>query len=165
MEIAEGTVVSVHYSVRTADGTDVDSSEGRDPLVYLHGSGQIVNGLESALAGKKAGDHVDATVEPAEAYGEYDQGLDLKVPLAAFPEEARAELEPGAQFAAEHPERNEAMLFTVIEVSDETAVITGNHPLAGQTLVFSVDVVEVRSATDEEKQHGHAHGPDGHHHD
>jgi FKBP-type peptidyl-prolyl cis-trans isomerase SlyD len=165
MLIAANSVVSFHYRVTLDDGTPVDSSEGDEALTYLHGHGQIVDGLEAALLGKQSGDHVDARLEPAEAYGEYDDELDLEVPLDAFPEDARAELQTGAQFAADHPTREgEPIVFTVIELRGEELAITGNHPLAGKTLRYSVDVVEVRAATEQELAHGHAHGAHGHDH-
>lgn len=165
MKIAKDSVVSFHYRVATAEGEPVDQSEKNEPLTYLHGSGQIVSGLEKALLGHEAGDHVDARISPEEGYGEYDERLNLRIPLKAFPDGARAQLEPGFQFVSEHPQDDdEEVLFTVVELQPDSVIVTGNHPLAGKTLVFEVDIVEVRQATEEELSHGHAHGPDGHHH-
>jgi FKBP-type peptidyl-prolyl cis-trans isomerase SlyD len=166
MNIAKNMVVSLNYSARTPEGQEVDSSEGQGPLVYLHGYEQVLPGLERALEGKTAGDHVAISLAPADAYGEYDDGLDLRVPKDAFPEDAWAQIQPGVRFVAAHPaEPEREVLFHVIELEDDTALITGNHPLAGETLNFEVDVIEVREATLAELAHGHAHGDDAHDHD
>jgi FKBP-type peptidyl-prolyl cis-trans isomerase SlyD len=164
MRIDNNSVVSFHYRVATTEGEQVDKSE-TEPLTYLHGKAQIVPGLEEALAGKQAGDKVKAQVPPEKAYGAHDPHLDLRVPVDAFPADARPRLEPGFRFVAEHPERaGEHVQYTVHAREGEEVLISGNHPLAGQTLIFDVEVVEVRKATDEELAHGHAHGPGGHHH-
>jgi FKBP-type peptidyl-prolyl cis-trans isomerase SlyD len=165
MLIAKNTVVSFHYQVATAEGETVDQSKEGEPLTYLHGTAQIIPGLEDALLGKNPGDHVEATVPPERGYGPYDKQLDLALPMEAFPDEARKDLQPGFRFMAEHPHKeDEQVMFTVHAVQGDQVMISGNHPLAGQTLLFKVDVVEVRAATAEELSHGHAHGPGGHHH-
>ncbi len=165
MDIAKNSVVSFHYQVATMNGETVDKSEEGQPMVYLHGTSQIIPGLEEALLGHHAGEHVEAKVPPEKGYGGYDADLDLRVPLDAFPDEARTKLEPGYRFVAEHPSRaGEELMFTVHQVEGADVLISGNHPLAGKTLVFTLDVVEVRPATSEELSHGHAHGPGGHHH-
>ena len=165
MQIAQHSVVSFHYKVATADGEQVDSSAEGQPMTYLHGSGQLIAGVEAALLGKRTGDHVDATIPPEQGYGVYDANLDREVPLDSFPKDGRKELKPGFTFAAEHPEKDgERVMFTVIEVEGQAVRITANHPLAGQTLLFTIDVAAVRAATAEELNHGHAHGPGGHHH-
>lgn len=165
MQIAKNSVVSFHYKVATADGETVDQSEDGKPMTYLHGGGQLIAGVEEAMLGKKAGDHVEATIPPEKGYGVYDANLDREVPLDAFPKDARKELKAGFTFAAEHPEKDgERVMFTVMEVDGEAVRITANHPLAGQTLLFTIDVAEVRKASAEELSHGHAHGPGGHHH-
>ena len=165
MRIESGKVVALHYKVTTEGGEPRDSSGPDEPLWYLHGYGQIVPGLETALEGRRAGDGVEMTLSPEEGYGEHDPELDLKIPLASFPEEMRDELEPGMQFGAAHPDDpEEDVLFSVVAVQGEHVLVTGNHPLAGETLHFEVHVVSVRDATEDELEHGHAHGPDGHHH-
>ena len=165
MLIAKNSVVSFQYHVATAEGETVDQSRDGEPLTYLHGTSQIIPGLEDALQGKKKGDHVEATVPPERGYGVYDGQLDLSLPMEAFPDEARKELEPGFRFMAEHPTKEgEQVMFTVHAVQGEQVMISGNHPLAGKTLLFKVDVVDVRPATADELAHGHAHGPGGHHH-
>jgi FKBP-type peptidyl-prolyl cis-trans isomerase SlyD len=165
MLIAKNSVVSFHYKVATADGEQVDRSEEGKPMSYLHGSGQLIAGVEEAMIGKQKGDHVETTIPPEKGYGVYDANLDREVPLDAFPKDARKELKPGFNFVAEHPEKDgERVMFTVMEIEGESVRITANHPLAGQTLLFTIDVVDVRPATAEELSHGHAHGPGGHHH-
>lgn len=163
-KIEDNKVVSLHYKVTTEGGEPRDNS-GAEPLLYMHGQGQIVPGLEAALEGRSAGDGVSVTLTPAEGYGEHDPNLDLKIPLERFPDDMRDELEPGLQFGAEHPDdEDEHVVFSVVAVQGDHVLVTGNHPLSGETLTFEVSVVEVRDATPEEIEHGHAHGPGGHHH-
>lgn len=164
MQIAANRVVSIHYQVATAEGESVDASQPGEPLVYLHGQGQIIGGLERALLGKAAGDKVAVEVAPKDGYGEYDPELDVAVPLDAFPKDLRAKLVPGAQFHAEHPTKGTEAVFTVHKVEGGSAYCSGNHPLAGKTLQFKVEIADVRDATKDELSHGHAHGPGGHHH-
>jgi FKBP-type peptidyl-prolyl cis-trans isomerase SlyD len=164
MRIDKDTIVSFHYRVATAEGEQVDQSQG-EPLTYLHGQQQIVPGLEEALVGKQKGDKVEATVAPEKGYGAHDPNLDLRVPLDAFPANARERLAPGFRFVADHPSKaGEQVQYTVHAREGDDVLISGNHPLAGQTLVFNVEVVDVRAASAEELEHGHAHGPGGHHH-
>jgi len=160
MQAVKEKVVSIHYTVKGADGEVIDSSEGRDPLVYLHGAQNIVPGLERALEGKAAGDDLAVTVAPEEAYGQLNESLIQPVPKAQFPEGVEPQI--GMQFQAQ----SEAgpRLVRVVEIAEETVTLDGNHPLAGQTLNFDVSVVDVRDATPEELQHGHVHGPGGHQH-
>lgn len=165
MQIAKDTVVSMHYRVATAEGEHVDASAPGEPLVYLHGHQGIIPGLEAALAGKAAGDKVTAEVAPAQGYGEHDPGLDLVVAIDAFPADARSHLQPGFRFRAEHPQKDgEQVIFTVAKVDGEQVFVSGNHPLAGKTLNFQVEIAAVRQATAEELSHGHVHGAGGHHH-
>jgi FKBP-type peptidyl-prolyl cis-trans isomerase SlyD len=165
MNISKNTIVSFHYQVSTIEGEEVDRSQGDQPLTYLHGNAQIIPGLEEALVGKAPGAHVEAQVTPDKGYGAYDPQLDLQVPLDAFPNEARPQLEPGFRFMAEHPtQEGQEVLFTVQGIEGDTVLVSGNHPLAGKILVFKVDVVDVRAATTDELSHGHAHGPGGHDH-
>jgi len=159
--IADKHVVSIHYTLTDDDGETLDSSAGREPLTYLHGAQNIIPGLEQALTGKAVGDQLQVTVQPGDAYGEFDAELVQTVPREAF--EGIDQLEPGMQFEARSPE-GDSSIVVVKEVVDEGVVIDGNHPLAGQTLHFDVSIEEVRDATDEELAHGHVHGPGGHHH-
>lgn len=161
MKIAKGSVVTVDYSLHLGDGKVVDSSEPEDPLTYLHGEGQIVPGLESALEGLGVGDSRKVVVAPDQGYGTRDARGVQEVPRTAFP--AGFEPRPGLELTAEG-EDGEPVPFVIREVKPESVVIDLNHPLAGATLHFDVTVREVRAATAEELEHGHAHGPGDHHH-
>jgi FKBP-type peptidyl-prolyl cis-trans isomerase SlyD len=166
MHIAEDKVVTFHYTVQTPEGDVIDTTEGQEPLAYLHGHKQIVEGLEEALLGKTTGDHVDVTVPSDKGYGPRDPKLDMLIPLEAFPEEMRHEIQMGMMFEAAHPEDEEqTLVFTILGIEEDKVMATGNHPLAGQDLCFSVDVDEIRDATEEELGHGHVHGPGGHDHE
>ena len=165
MQIDKNSVVSFHYAVATTAGEKVDQSEKGEPLVYLHGHGQIVPGLEAAMLGKTAGAKFSATVAAKDAYGDHDQELDLQVPLDVFPPNVRPQIQPGFRFRAEHPTlQGNEVTFVVHQIDAEHAFVSGNHPLAGKDLKFDIEVVEVRVATADELSHGHAHGPGGHHH-
>lgn len=153
MQVSENKVVSIHYVLKNSAGEVIDSSVGRAPLSYLHGMGHIIPGLERALEGKTAGDHVDVSITPEEAYGERNEALIQAVPRSAF--EGVEEIEPGMQFRAETPAGSQ--ILTILEVQDDQVIVDGNHPLAGETLYFSVEITDIREATEEELAHGHAH--------
>jgi FKBP-type peptidyl-prolyl cis-trans isomerase SlyD len=162
MEIADKKVVRLDYTLRNAGGDVLDSSDGQEPLSYLHGAQQIVPGLERALAGMTAGQSKDVVVSPEEGYGLPDPEGVFGVPRGAFP--ADAKLEPGQSFIGED-DQGQAVPVRVVEVRDDMIVVDANHPLAGETLYFHVDVREVRDATAEELAHGHSHdGGHGHEH-
>ena len=161
MVIAEKKIVQIDYSLRTDAGDLVDSSEDEGPLSYLHGSGQIVPGLERALMGLAVGDARDVIVEPVDGYGERDPDGVFGIPKTAFPDAAA--LEVGASFVGEDEEGN-SLPVRVIALEGDTVVVDANHPLAGERLHFHVDVRAVRDATDEELAHGHSHEGGGHHH-
>ena len=160
MHIEKNRVVTLNYTLRDEQGAVIDSSSGRGPLSYLHGKGNIIPGLEQALAGKSAGDKLDVTVAPEQGYGRRDDRLVQIVPRNRFSE--AAELTPGMQIRASSPQG--ARLVTVVRLERDFVTVDGNHPLAGRTLVFSVQIAEVRKATHEEVSHGHVHGPGGHSH-
>lgn len=153
MQIQDNTVVKLDYTVSDSEGEVLDSSEGRDPLAYLHGHGNIVPGLEKALTGHSAGDDVDVTVAPEEAYGPHREDLVQTVPRSSF--QGVDDLQPGMRFQAES--NAGPMVVTVAEVADDEVTVDGNHALAGKELSFSVTVKDVREATDEELEHGHVH--------
>ncbi len=150
MQVAKDRVVSIDYTLKDTDGTLLDSSEGRGPLAYLHGAGNIIPGLEQALEGQDNGASVEVTIEPSNAYGERDDNLIQDVPKQMF--DSVDKVEPGMQFQAQTP--NGAQLITVREVGDETVKVDANHPLAGVTLNFDVKVVDIRDATSEEVENG-----------
>jgi FKBP-type peptidyl-prolyl cis-trans isomerase SlyD len=160
VQIARNRVVSIHYTLRDEQGAVIDSSGGRGPLAYLHGKGNLIPGLEQALDGKSAGDRLDVTVLPEQGYGRRDESLVQIVPRHRFTESAG--LAPGMQVRASGPQG--PRLVTIVKVERDFVTVDGNHPLAGRTLHFSVEVAEVRKATQEEVSHGHVHGPGGHHH-
>jgi FKBP-type peptidyl-prolyl cis-trans isomerase SlyD len=158
MQIARDAVVMIHYTLKNDAGEVLDSSSGHDPLAYLQGHGSIIPGLEAALEGKVAGDKVQATIAPENAYGVKEPGLVQQVPRRAFQGEVRA----GMQFTAQTEAGPRTVVVT--RVQGDMVTVDGNHPLAGETLHFDVEVTEVRAATEEELAHGHVHGAGGHHH-
>lgn len=161
MQIGNGHVVAVEYTLRDDDGDVIDSSEGDEPLVYLHGVGQIVPGLEKALEGHAVGDTVKVSIPPEDGYGTWDPEQVVRVPRDRLP--ADAEPEEGMELTGTGP-HGEEILLRVVEVEGDVVTLDANHPLAGRTLNFDVTVKSVRAATQEELSHGHAHGDDGHHH-
>jgi FKBP-type peptidyl-prolyl cis-trans isomerase SlyD len=162
MKATHGTVVSLDYDLTDEEGMLLDSSNDEGPLTYLHGFGNLIPGLEKALEGAEPGFRSQVVVGPDEAYGERDPEAVFEAAREDFPPEL--DLEPGMQLTGETPEG--PVSFMVMEVNDDGALLDGNHPLAGMTLVFDVHVVDVREASAEELAHGHAHAsehvnPDG----
>ncbi|KRW62643.1 FKBP-type peptidyl-prolyl cis-trans isomerase [Pseudomonas sp. TTU2014-080ASC] len=161
MLIAANKAVSIDYTLTNDAGEVIDSSEGAAPLVYLHGASNIIRGLEKALEGKQAGDELNVSVEPEEAYGEFSPELVATLNRSMF--EGVDELEVGMQFHASAPDGG-MQIVTIRELDGDDVIVDGNHPLAGQRLNFKVKVVSVRDASAEEVAHGHIHGEGGHHH-
>jgi FKBP-type peptidyl-prolyl cis-trans isomerase SlyD len=159
MKIERGRVVRMHYALRDEHGTTIESSGGREPLAYLHGYGHLIPGLERALDGEAAGLRTTVTVAPRDAYGEKDPQAVIRAPREDFPDGLK--LEAGIEVQAETPDG--PITFTVVAVEEKEAVLDANHPLAGKTLTFDVEVVDVRDATAEEIAHGHVHGAGGAH--
>jgi FKBP-type peptidyl-prolyl cis-trans isomerase SlyD len=160
MQIANDRVVLIHYTLTNDAGETIDSSAGRDPLAYLHGRGNLIQGLESKLAGRVAGDKLDVRVAPGDGYGDVDPALTQTVPRSAFPDDV--DLQVGMRFQTQSPRGPQVVVVT--HVSEESVSVDGNHPLAGQHLEFAVEITHVREASDEELEHGHVHGAGGHHH-
>ncbi|MBV8466714.1 MAG: peptidylprolyl isomerase [Burkholderiales bacterium] len=161
MEIIKDTVVSLQYEMFDAAGELLDKTQADEPMVYLHGGYDgIFPIVEEALQGKNTGDVIEVTMEPDDAFGEYDAELVRMEPLDVFP----AEVEVGMMFEADDPDSGDVMLFTVTEIADGKVVVDGNHPLAGKRIRFKATVAEVRKASPEELEHGHVHGEHGHHH-
>ncbi len=156
MQITKNKVAGIHYTLRDNSGTVLDSSDGRDPLYYLHGAGNLIAGMEEGLEGKTQGDKFELKVSPEKGYGEKDPTMTQKVPRSAFGDQ---EVKKGMKFSTDR-----GAVVTVTEVGLDSITVDANHPLAGVELNFDVEVMEVRNATAEEIQHGHVHGPGGHHH-
>lgn len=151
MKISHHSVAFFHYVLTDDSGKVLDQSPAGQPLVYLQGAGNIIPGLEKELQDKEVGDKFKVEVAPEDAYGEYYDEAVQVVPLAVFPDDAT--VEPGVQFQAQGPE-GDAMMVTVTAVEDGMATIDGNHPLAGKTLFFDVEIVKVRVASEDEKKVG-----------
>ncbi|MDH5191203.1 MAG: peptidylprolyl isomerase [Gammaproteobacteria bacterium] len=162
MQVTENTVVTIDYTLKDDDGNVIDSSEGKEGLSYLHGAQNIIAGLENALAGKAVGDSLQVSIPPEEGYGVHDESKIQPVPKEMF--DGAGEIAVGMDYYAQGP-NGETLTITVVEVTDEHVVVDGNHPLAGKNLNFDVSVTEIREASAEELEHGHVHGPGGHHHE
>ncbi len=154
MSIESGKVVTIHYTLKDVDGNTLESTSGNDPLAYLHGSHNIIPGLESALAGKAEGETVSVLVAPEDGYGPRVPELIQEVPRSAF--EGVDNITPGMAFNA-GTDDGSTHRVVVTAVTDETVTVDGNHPLAGQSLNFDVEVVGIRDASEEEISHGHVH--------
>ena len=159
MEISNQLVASIHYTLKNDAGEVLDSSEGQAPLDYVHGAQNIVAGLEKELEGKKKGDKLSVTVVPEEGYGEYDDNLIQELNKEMFG--GVDTIEEGMEFHAQT--QNGMQVIEVKKVDGDTITVDGNHPLAGQTLHFDVEITDVRKATADELEHGHVHGPDCNH--
>jgi len=160
MKIADKLVVTLDYTLTDNDGEIIDQAQDGS-FVYLHGAQNIIPGLENALTGKAVGEQLTVKVAPEEGYGLRDEARVEEVPREMFPEDT--EIEAGMVFHAQGP-NGEMITVTVLEVADDKVKIDANHALAGIELNFEVEVMGIREAEDVEVEHGHVHGPDGHHH-
>lgn len=161
MTIAQNKVVSIHFKLIDAGNGDlIETSKDRPPMAYLHGANNLIPGLENALEGKSVGDDFQVTIEPQDAYGERNEDGVHKVPLEELKDLEKIEVGMVLTAQTENGPAN----LQVIEVGETEVTVDANHPLAGKTLIFSVSVEAMRDATEEELQHGHAHGPEGHQH-
>ncbi len=159
MKIAQDAVVAFDYTLKDEEGTVLDESGG-EPLVYLHGHGMIVPGLEGALTGRGVGENVKAVVAPADGYGERTEDGAMRVERARLPRDFDAE--PGMPIEAAAPDGTSITLW-VVDADAEAIFVSPDHPLAGVTLHFDVTIRDVRAATADELAHGHVHGPGGAH--
>ncbi len=159
MNISKNCIVTLNYTLTDDENETLDTSVGGEPLVYLHGAKNIIPGLEEALEGKKKGDKFKVSIPAEKAYGEHMDEMVQNIPKNQFPSDQ--DLQPGMKFQANSPQG--PIVLTVVEVGETDILVDGNHPLAGENLNFDVEVAEVRAATEEELNHGHAHGPGGHH--
>jgi len=153
-------VVTLHYTLRDPSGRVIDSSSGGEPITYLEGAGQVIDGLDEALRGVAAGSRQRVSVVADRAYGEPDPAQVQRVPRAQIP--FSGDINVGDRFQTDTDPH--APVVTVVAVDEESVTLDANHPLAGMDLDFEVEVLAVREATPEELSHGHAHGRDGHAH-
>lgn len=159
MQIAKDTVVSLTYQLRDKDGKVIEGTE--NPISYLHGGYHgIFPPVEKALEGQQSGYACEVALEPEQAFGEYDAELVRMEARKLFPPNVKV----GMQFEGSSDQTGETRIYTVTEIADDKVVVDGNHPLAGQRLMFACKITDVRAASQEELSHGHVHGPDGHHH-
>ena len=158
-KVQNDLVVSMEYTLHV-DGKVLDSSSGQEPLEFLAGASNIITGLEREMMGMKIGDSKDVVVSPEDGYGEMDEEAYMDVPRTEFPEDMP--IRPGVEMEMSDDDGN-PMYARIDSVEDDTVTLNFNHPLAGKELHFSVKVVGLRAATEEELEHGHAHSA-GHDH-
>lgn len=161
MSLEVNKVVTFNYTLKDNEGTVLDSTDNKAPLTFLSGMSQILPKLEEALGGMLIGGKKNVKVSAVDAYGEYDEKAIQNIKKEQFPPEA--ELEVGMRYVANAPDGGQ-MPFIITEVNEADIKVDFNHPLAGKDLEFDVELVDLRDATAEELQHGHVHGPGGHHH-
>jgi len=160
MNIAKDTVVQFHYTLKDDKGELIESTEGKDPMAYLHGHNNIIPGLEKALEGKAVGDSFSVTIEPQDGYGERKENAMQRISLKHL--QGARKWKPGMMAFVETDQGYRQV--TVVKVGKFNADVDTNHPLAGMTLLFDIQIADIREASEEEKAHGHAHGVGGHHH-
>lgn len=163
-QIADNTVVQFYYTLTDANNTQIETNHDTDPIAYLHGHDGMMPAIEQALEGKSAGDTLHLTLTPEQAYGEYKDGQQQRVPLKhlqGLPKGVR-NWQPGMVAVVKTDQGMRQV--TVVKPGLKMVLVDTNHPLAGKTLTYDIEVVGVRAATDEEIAHGHAHGVGGHHH-
>lgn len=160
MKISDGKAVHIDYTLKNDDGQVLDTSEGREPLGYLQGAGNIIPGLENALAGKETGDTLTVSIPPEEGYGERNDELVMTVDPTNFEDSSQVQL--GARFQVQT--ESGVYLATVVGITDDAVTLDLNHPLAGETLHFDVEITDVKEASEEEVAHGHLHSAGHHHH-
>ena len=158
MKITEGHVVNIEYTLTNVAGEKIDNSEEGKPFAYLHGKNNIVPGLEKELTGKSVGDLINVTVKPEDGYGEIKAELIQEVPRNAFDEVKSIEI--GMQFQA-NDDDGQNQLVTITDIQEATVTVDGNHPLAGETLIFDARIENIRLASEEELKCGYAQGKCG----
>ncbi len=160
MQIEKGKVVLFHYWLKDDAGNDIEASEGREPMAILYGHGNIIPGLEKAMDGRSEGDRFDVVVSPGEGYGEHRADFTQRVPKKYFPN--ANQLVPGMPVMLQTDQGPRSVV--VVKVGSSVVDVDLNHPMAGKTLHFAIEIMQVRDATEEENAHGHVHGAGGHHH-
>ncbi len=165
MQISADKVVSFHYKLTDADGSALETSYEAEPTLYLHGHSNLLASLEATLEGKSVGDKVNVTLQPEDAYGPRRDGATQRIPIKHLQnhQSLKNKLKPGAKVLVNT--QNGPWEAIVLKVGKFNVDIDSNHPLAGKTITFDIEIIEVRDATQEELAHGHAHGAGGHHHD
>ena len=161
MQIGKEKVVTIEYTLKNDSGAVLESTEGHEPMKYIHGVNPLIPKLEQALEGKSSGESFEVQIGHADAFGVRDEQNVATIPRDRLPEDAPVEV--GNQFQTQDAQGNPMMLI-VTKVTESEVTLDGNHPYAGVDLHFSVSVKEVREATPEEIDHGHVHGPGGHQH-
>ncbi|WP_438864236.1 FKBP-type peptidyl-prolyl cis-trans isomerase [Neptunicella sp.] len=156
MKISQNSVVTMHFTVSSEDGVQIDSSRKGEPMMYIQGTRYMIQGLEEAVEGKQAGDSFALSVEPEKAYGQRHDQLVQVVPKSMF---EGMDVEVGMQFRAGTDDGEQSV--SVIDVTEDEVVVDGNHPLSGLTLNFEIEILDVREATAEELSHGHVHSAGG----
>lgn len=164
MSITANHVVSFHYRLQDEEGNELESSHDSTPTLYLHGHKGIIPGLEKVLEGKSVGDNVTVTLAPHQAYGPRREGSEQRVPIKHLQVDAKTKrmLKKGMAVPVQTEQGSRTMV--VVKVGKFNVDLDTNHPLAGKTLTFDIDIIDVRDASEEEKAHGHAHGVGGHQH-
>jgi FKBP-type peptidyl-prolyl cis-trans isomerase SlyD len=160
LKVEDNRVVTLAYTLSEAGGEVLDQATEKDPVVYLHGQGSLVPALEDALKGREAGEKFELDLAPEDAFGPRLEDSLRVIPRDAFP--AEVDLEPGLELALE--DDGEPVPFWISKVEGDRVTIDLNHPFAGKKVHFEGEVLKIREATEDEMAHGHAHGPDGHHH-
>ena len=161
MTIQHDKVVTLHYHLTNREGEVIESSRGSEPLTYLHGTGIILSSLEHALTGLDVGATKIVELAPADAYGEHEATKVETLPREVF--EQVPNLEIGMLLEGQDP-NGQTFTVHVTDIGEDTVVIDANHPLAGETLTFAIEVLAIRDATADELTHGHVHGDGGHQH-
>jgi FKBP-type peptidyl-prolyl cis-trans isomerase SlyD len=161
MKVADKHVVQFHYSLKDENGEELESNQGMDPIAYLHGeNAHILPGLKAALEGKAVGEQVSVTLEPADAFGEVAENAEQRVPVKHLQGATKWKKGMTAVVNTEQGQRQ----VTIVKMGKFMATVDTNHPFAGKKVSFDIDIADVRPATEEELDHGHAHGVGGHQH-
>ena len=152
--VKKDRVISLDFILKDEQGETLDQSTEGEPLEYLHGAGDVVAGLEKALEGHQLGEQIRVVIPPADAYGEYEVSLVDEVSRDQFPD--IDDIQPGMQFQTQMDD-GAPMIISVTAVDGDKIIVDGNHPLAGMTLVFEVEIIAIRQASEDELAHGHVH--------
>jgi FKBP-type peptidyl-prolyl cis-trans isomerase SlyD len=163
MKIADKTVVQFHYTLKDEAGNEIESSYAGDPLAYLHGYKNMLVGVENALVGKELGNKFSVTLKPEDTYGERKEDMIQRVPAKHLQDGQGTTKWQAGMTASVETEQGQRQV-TIVKAGKFMVTVDINPPLAGMVLTFDLDVIDVRAATDEEIEHGHAHGAGGHHH-